>query len=187
LRPLAANMLRDPAQVSVTPVASTPNQIRQGVYLLEHGEKRGLLRKLLADPAVTRAVVFTRTKRGADRVAKDLIAGRVTAEALHGNKSQNARERALDSFRNGRVRVLVATDLAARGIDIDGISHVINFDLPMDPEAYVHRIGRTGRAGAHGHALSLCSVDEQSQLKKIERLIRQRVPVMSSRTPIAPA
>ena len=180
LRPLAGALLHQPAQVAVTPVASTPQRIEQGVYLLEHTEKRALLHRLLSDPAVTRAVVFTRTKRGADRVVQHLAAGAVNAQAIHGNKSQNARERALESFRSGRVRVLVATDLAARGIDIDGISHVINFDLPVDPEAYVHRIGRTGRAGAGGHAVSLCSQEEQGTLRKIERLIRQRVPVLSS-------
>ena len=122
-------------------------------------------------------MVFTRTKHGADRVARQLAGSSIGVEAMHGNKSQGARTRALESFRSGRLRVLVATDLAARGIDIDGISHVINYDLPMDVEAYVHRIGRTARAGKPGAALSFCSARERNQLRKIEQLIRQRVPV----------
>jgi ATP-dependent RNA helicase RhlE len=179
LRPLAATLLNKPVQVSVSPVSSTPARIEQGVFLLDAGDKRRVLHALLTDPNVTRAVVFTRTKRGADRVVRQLGTSAVGAQAIHGNKSQNARERTLESFRNGHLRVLVATDLAARGIDIDGISHVINFDLPVDPEVYVHRIGRTGRAGNQGRALSLCTAEEQGTLRKIERLIRQRVPVLS--------
>jgi ATP-dependent RNA helicase RhlE len=134
---------------------------------------------LLGDAAIRRALVFTRTKHGANRVTKQLEAARISAEAIHGNKSQNARERALDAFKDGSCRVLVATDIAARGIDIDGITHVINFDLPNIPESYVHRIGRTGRAGATGTALSFCDTEERAYLKDIERTIRLRVPVVA--------
>ncbi len=177
LEPLAKTMLIDPVKVAVTPVASTPKRVQQSVYFVEQADKRELLHQLLAEHGITRAVVFTRTKRGADRVARQLVAGRVRAEAMHGNKSQGARERALENFRRGSLQVLVATDLAARGIDVDGISHVINYDLPMDAEAYVHRIGRTARAGADGQAFSFCSAQERDQLRRIERLIEQRVPV----------
>jgi ATP-dependent RNA helicase RhlE len=177
LEPLVASLLRNPVRVAVTPVASTPDQVEQSVYFVEQTEKRHALLRLLSDPAVTRAVVFTRTKHGADRVARHLSAGGIGADAMHGNKSQNARQRTLDSFKSGRLRVLVATDLAARGIDVEGISHVINYDLPMEAEAYVHRIGRTARAGRQGQAVSFCSHDERDQLRKIERLIRQRVPL----------
>jgi ATP-dependent RNA helicase RhlE len=177
LEPLASAMLHRPVRVAVTPVASTPRLVQQSVYLVAPEDKRALLRELLRDHAITRAVVFTRTKRGADRLARQLVAGAVRAEAMHGNKSQNARERALERFRGGDLHVLVATDLAARGIDVDAISHVINYDVPDDPEAYVHRIGRTARAGAEGHAFTFCSAHERDQLQRIERLIKQRVPV----------
>jgi ATP-dependent RNA helicase RhlE len=150
--------------------------VEQAVLFVARPDKRQLLAHLLADPAVTRALVFTRTKRSADRVAKHL-AGAERVEALHGNRSQAQRERALAGFRRGSTRVLVATDLAARGIDVEGISHVINFELPDDSESYVHRIGRTGRAAASGIALTLCDADERPQLARIERLIRARIPV----------
>jgi ATP-dependent RNA helicase RhlE len=136
------------------------------------------LQHLLGDASITRAVVFTRTKHGADRVATQLAKDSVRAEAIHGNKSQGARERALARFRAGSLRVLVATDIAARGIDIDGVSHVINYDLPNEPESYVHRIGRTARAGARGSAVSFCSTEEHRCLSNIERLIKRRVPVV---------
>ncbi len=174
LRPLVAQMLVNPTHVAVTPVASTPDRVDQAVYMVQQHDKRALLRHLLDRGEVTRALVFTRTKHGADRVARQLG----EAAAIHGNKSQNARVRALDQFRTGAIRVLVATDVAARGIDIDAVSHVINYDLPMDPEAYVHRIGRTARAGAAGKALSLCTPEERGQLASIERLIQRRVPVV---------
>lgn len=177
IAPLAAQVLRDPLHVQVAPVASTPDAIAQSVYFVDQQDKRALLHHLLGAESITRAIVFTRTKHGADRVARQLSAGEVDAEAIHGNKSQNARERALARFREGKLRVLVATDLAARGIDITGISHVINYDLPMDPEGYVHRIGRTARAGTKGVALSFCSGEEQTRLKSIERLMGRRVPV----------
>jgi ATP-dependent RNA helicase RhlE len=185
LEPLANAMLVKPVHVAVTPVASTPKRVQQSVYFVEQTDKRALLQQLITEHAVTRALVFTRTKRGADRVARQLVAGAVRAEAMHGNKSQNARERALESFREGKLQVLVATDLAARGIDVDDISHVINYDLPNDAEAYVHRIGRTARAGAQGQAFSFCSAQERDQLRRIERLIEQRVPVADRRN--APA
>jgi ATP-dependent RNA helicase RhlE len=174
LAPLVSQMLVKPVHVEVTPVASTPELVEQTVYMVQQHDKRALLQHLLARNEVTRALVFTRTKHGADRVARALG----EAAAIHGNKSQNARVRALDQFRSGEIRVLVATDVAARGIDIDAVSHVINYDLPVDPEAYVHRIGRTARAGATGKALSMCTPEERSQLASIERLIRQSVPVV---------
>jgi ATP-dependent RNA helicase RhlE len=191
---LADALLRDPATVAVTPVSSTVEKIEQSVYFVEKEDKRALLAHLLRDPAITRALVFTRTKHGANRVAESLARGPtpVRAEAIHGNKSQNARERALGNFKRGDTRVLVATDIAARGIDIDQISHVVNFDLPNVPETYVHRIGRTARAGASGAALSFCDREERAYLRDIERLIRREVPVVaehayrSSLSPPAP-
>ena len=174
---LARGMLRDPVHVSVTPQATTVEKIKQSVYFVETGDKRPLLERLLRDPAIERAIVFTRTKHGADKVVKNLAAAEIEALALHGNKSQNQRVRALDAFKDGSVRVLVATDIAARGIDVEGISHVFNYDLPNIPDSYVHRIGRTARAGAEGMAVSFCAVDERPYLRDIERLIRQSVPV----------
>ena len=177
---LAAGILRDPARVAVTPVASTVQQISQHVLFVDRADKRNLLGDVLQDPTMTRAIVFTRTKHGADRLADQLRRNhRVGAEAIHGNKSQGARQRALEDFRAGRARVLVATDIAARGIDVDGITHVINYELPNDPESYVHRIGRTARAGAHGVALSFCEPAEREQLRDIERLTKQRLNVVT--------
>jgi ATP-dependent RNA helicase RhlE len=175
---LAEQILRSPAKVKVAPVASTVDAISQWVLFVRQNDKRALLREVLRDPALTRAIVFTRTKAGANRVARDLAGAGVTAEAIHGNKSQNARQRALGAFRDGQVRVLVATDIAARGIDVDGISHVINFELPNEPESYVHRIGRTARAGARGVALSFCDASERTYLREIERLTRARISVV---------
>jgi ATP-dependent RNA helicase RhlE len=163
----------------VAPVSSTAERIAQTVYFAEKADKRRLLEHLLRDPAMARTLVFTRTKHGANRVAEGLEESGVPAAAIHGNKSQGARERALSRFKSGEIRVLVATDIAARGIDIDGITHVINYELPEVPETYVHRIGRTARAGASGIALSFCQFDERPLLSDIERLTRQKVPVVA--------
>lgn len=178
---LAAEMLRDPLRVQVTPVAKTADRVRQSVIHVEQHKKASLLVELFADPALTRTVVFTRTKRGADKVARHLEAAGILVAAIHGNKSQSQRERALQQFRSGRIRGLVATDIAARGIDIDEVSHVINFELPNIPESYVHRIGRTARAGAEGTAISLCAGEERAFLRDIERITRQSIPA-SDRT-----
>jgi ATP-dependent RNA helicase RhlE len=177
---LAAQILRDPAKVSVAPAATTVDTVSQSVYFVRQSDKRSLLREVLRDPALSRAIVFTRTKAGANRVTRDLNEAGVTADAIHGNKSQNARQNALTAFRNGKLRVLVATDIAARGIDVDGISHVINFEIPNEPESYVHRIGRTARAGARGVALSFCDAAERTYLRDIERLTRASIPVVSN-------
>jgi ATP-dependent RNA helicase RhlE len=176
---LAESLLVHPAKVYVTPQATTVDAVEQRVHFVESGAKGELLARLLGDRDVERALVFTRTKRGANRLAQKLAKGGIPAEAIHGNKSQNARNRALDGFKRGEPRVLVATDVAARGIDVDGISHVINYELPEVPETYVHRIGRTARAGASGVAISLCSSDERGHLRGIEKLIRRAVPVAS--------
>ena len=178
---LASGMLNNPATVSVTPTASTAEKVSQWVLHVQSNSKRGLLSEVLRDRAMARVLVFTRTKHGANRVAEHLNRGGVcTAEAIHGNKSQSARERALAGFKKGSVRVLVATDIASRGIDVDGITHVINFELPNEPESYVHRIGRTGRAGAAGVALSFCDPSERTFLRDIERLTRARLRVVES-------
>ena len=185
IRDLAMNLLHDPVKVAVAPVASTSELIAQAIYFVPKPEKRHLLLHLLDDAAVSRALVFTRTKAVANKVSLFLCDSGVNAEAIHGNKSQNARQRALENFRAGKTRVLVASDLAARGIDIDEVSHVINFDLPNVPETYVHRIGRTGRAEQRGIAWSFCDHEERSFLRAIENLIRQRVPVVTDH-PYAP-
>jgi len=177
IRELSRNILHNPATIQITPEAAPADGIAQSVYYVARNDKRALLEHLLRDSAVRRAIVFTRTKRGASRVAEQLQRARIDADAIHGNKSQGARERALGAFRNGRMRVLVATDIAARGIDVDGISHVINYDLPNVPESYVHRIGRTARAGAAGIAWAFCDADESPFLVDIQRLIQQRIPV----------
>ena len=174
---LVTSLLKDPVRVEVTPVATTAERIAQSVLFVDKANKRPLLESLLKDRAISRALVFTRTKHGANKVAEQLARAGVRADAIHGNKSQNARQKALEDFRNGKVRVLVATDIAARGIDVDGISHVINFDLPNEPESYVHRIGRTARAGNEGIAISFCDGEERSFLRDIEKTIRQPVPV----------
>ena len=173
---LARDFLRDPKRVSVAPVASTAERVSQRVIHLNAADKRAAVAKLIADHQMERTLVFTRTKRGADRVAKHLENAGIRTAAIHGNKSQNQRERALDAFKSAKIHVLVATDIAARGIDIDGVSHVINFELPEVPEAYVHRIGRTARAGASGSAISLCDRSELKYLRGIEALIRQKIP-----------
>ncbi len=177
---LADSLLHKPVKVTVAPVAATAALIEQSVYMVGRNQKPALLEHILSERNVSRAVVFTRTKHGADRVAKRLNFSGITATAIHGNKAQNQRQRALDAFRTGRCRVLVATDVAARGLDVDGISHVFNFDLPNEPEAYVHRIGRTGRAGATGLAVSFCDPDERSFLRDIERLIAKKIPLIAT-------
>ena len=169
---LSREILVNPVRVDVAPVSSTAERIEQSVYMVEQSDKRRVLEKVLRDPAVERAIVFTRTKHGANRLVKELERGEIIAEAIHGNKSQGARQRALDGFKSGKLRVLIATDIAARGIDVDGVSHVVNFDLPNIPESYVHRIGRTARAGKEGIAISLCSREERGWLRDIERLTR---------------
>ncbi len=174
---LAGDLLTDPVRVEVAPAATTAEKVNQHVMFVPKDKKRALLSDLMRDEAVSRVLVFTRTKHGADRVARHLQQGGVSSDAIHGNKAQNARQRALTGFRNGDVRVLVATDIAARGIDVDGVTHVINFELPNDPESYVHRIGRTARAGAAGSAISFCDHEERAYLSDIERTIRQTVPV----------
>jgi ATP-dependent RNA helicase RhlE len=177
---LVAGLLKDPVRVEVTPAATTVERIAQRVHFVEKANKRALLESLLGDKAISRALVFTRTKHGANKVAESLAKAGVRADAIHGNKSQNARQKALNDFRNGKVRVLVATDIAARGIDVDGVTHVINFDLPNEPESYVHRIGRTARAGSEGIAISFCDSEERAYLRDIERTIRLSVPVDAS-------
>ena len=169
---LAAQFLKDPVRVEVAPQATTVERIEQRVEPIETAAKRGRLVALVTGPGVGRTIVFARTKRGADRVAQNLVKDGVAAEVIHGNKAQNARQRALNAFRNGQVRVLVATDIVARGIDVPGVTHVINYDLPDEPEAYVHRIGRTARNGADGTAITLCAPDEMKKLRAVEKLIR---------------
>jgi superfamily II DNA/RNA helicase len=176
-------MLRDPARVAVTPVASTVDRITQRIIQVDFSAKSGVLAQLLKQEPVDRALIFTRTKHGADKVVKTLEKAGISANAIHGNKSQNHRERVLAAFRTGEIRTLVATDIAARGIDVDGISHVVNFDLPNIPETYVHRIGRTARAGADGVAISLCAGEEMAFLRDIEKLIRITLPREDQRTP----
>ncbi len=175
---LAKNMLYKPVQVSVTPAEPTPETIEQAVYFVERRDKRALLEHFLDDPAVKKALVFTRTKRRADRVERNLNRGRYNAGVIHGDKSQGSRERALHRFRRGQTRILIATDVVARGLDVEGISHVVNFDLPHEPENYVHRIGRTGRASATGKAISFCGVDERAFLVDIEKQLKMRIPVV---------
>ena len=177
---LADELLRNPAKVAVAPVATTVEKVNQRVVLVETARKRALLVETLGDPLMARSLVFTRTKHGADRVVRHLDGAGIAAAAIHGNKSQNQRERALDAFKSGRVKVLVATDIAARGIDIEAVTHVVNFDLPNVPETYVHRIGRTARAGAAGMAISFCDAEEKPYLADIEKLIRMRLPVSGS-------
>jgi ATP-dependent RNA helicase RhlE len=174
---LARNMLHDPVEVAVAPVAATADRIAQQIIHVDRAAKPGMLADVLRQGTVDRALIFTRTKHGADKVVRGLEKAGFTAEAIHGNKSQNQRERVLAAFRDGSVRTLVATDIAARGIDVDGVTHVINYDLPNVPESYVHRIGRTARAGAAGIALSFCNDEERAYLRDIERLTRQKVPV----------
>lgn len=182
IRGLANSMLTAPVEVKVTPVSSTAKRISQSVCFVEKSDKTKLLVTILADRTITRSLVFTRTKHGADKLVKQLASTGIYAAAIHGNKSQNARQRALEDFRNSRIRVLVATDIAARGIDIDDLPHVVNYELPEVPETYVHRIGRTGRAGAEGVAVSFCDSEERSDLKNIQKLIGFNVPELKMDT-----
>lgn len=181
---LALSILTQPKTVKVDPVSSTVDAIRQTLYYVDKANKRHLLAALLREPQVESALVFSRTKYGADRIARDLIREGIEARAIHGDKSQNARQAALTAFKTGEIRALVATDIAARGIDIAGLSHVFNYDLPNEPEAYVHRIGRTGRAGLGGDAVSFCCIDEVKYLNAIEKLIGKRLPVKASPWPM---
>jgi len=178
---LAGQMLKNPVHVAVTPVATTVERVEQKVIFVEASRKRQLLADILRSSKMSRTLVFTRTKHGADRVTQHLEAAGQPAAAIHGNKSQPQRERALAMFKAGRISVLVATDIAARGIDVDGVTHVVNFDLPNVPEAYVHRIGRTARAGQAGVAISFCDSSERAHLRGIEKLIRTRLLVEEPR------
>ena len=187
---LADRLLVKPETVAVTPPSTTAERVEQEVYFVEKADKRALLVDVLRDSAMKRVLVFSRTKHGANRIAEHLVKAGVGAEAIHGNKSQNARERALSNFKAGRIRVLVATDIAARGIDIDEVTHVVNFDVPEVPETYVHRIGRTARAGASGMALTFVETDERVDWKNIVKLTKQDIPVVEghpyeSRVPFA--
>lgn len=178
IQQLANILLHQPMRVEVTPVSSTAETIQQFLYFTEKQNKSSLLVHLLNDPAIPTALVFSRTKHGADKVARILNKAGIRAEAIHGNKTQNARQNALSNFKSRKTRVLVATDIAARGIDIDELTHVINYDLPDVPETYVHRIGRTGRAGANGVAFSFCDYEEKIALRDIERLIKKSIEVV---------
>lgn len=175
---LSKSILTNPVRIEVTPVSSTAEKVEQAVYFVEKNDKRSLLIHLLKDENIKSALVFARTKYGADKIAKELYRANIKADAIHGNKSQSARQKALTDFKNGKIRVLVATDIAARGIDVDDLSHVINYELPNVAETYVHRIGRTGRAGLSGIALSFCDVEEREFLRDINKLITQNIPVI---------
>ncbi len=177
---LAQSLLRDPLRVDVAPQGTPAAEIHQSVVLAHTKQKRAILSSMLADPAMNRVIVFARTKHGADRVTRDLTRDGFEAAVIHGNKSQNARQSALNGFRDGKVRILVATDIAARGIDVPGISHVVNFDLPDEAESYVHRIGRTGRNGADGKAITLVDPAENAKLRSVEKIIRMKLPVAAS-------
>lgn len=180
IQKLANTILVNPEKVEVTPVSSTAETVKQAIYFVEKKDKKNLLIHILKDRSIPSALVFTRTKHGADKVARELNKANIHAEAIHGNKSQNARQRALNNFKNGDTRVLVATDIAARGIDVEALSHVINYEIPEVPETYVHRIGRTGRAGASGIALSFCDEEEKDDLRGIQKLIGFSIPVVEA-------
>ena len=175
---LSKSILINPVRIEVTPASSTAEKVEQAVYFVEKNDKRSLLIHLLKDATIKNALVFARTKYGADKIAKELYRANIKVDAIHGNKSQAARQKALTDFKNGKIRVLVATDIAARGIDVDDLSHVINFELPNVAETYIHRIGRTGRAGLSGIALSFCDVEEREYLRDINKLITQNIPVI---------
>lgn len=175
---LSSSILTSPIKVEVTPVSSTAEKVKQSIYLVEKNDKRELLIHLLKNENIDNALVFTRTKFGADKIMRDLRKKEISADAIHGNKTQAARQKALTNFKEGKIKVLVATDIAARGIDVDSLSHVINFELPNIPETYVHRIGRTGRAGASGSAMSFCDMEERVYLRDINKLIDQTIPIV---------
>ncbi len=177
IQSLANSILSNPEKVAVTPESTTADTIEQTLFYVEKENKRALLAHILADQSIETALVFTRTKHGADKVVKDLVRIGIKAEAIHGNKSQNARQRALSNFKNRETRILVATDIAARGIDVDEMTHVINYELPNVPETYVHRIGRTGRAGASGIAFSFCDNDETAELRDIHKMLGRNIPL----------
>lgn len=187
IRQLADAILREPVRVTIAPVKATTDLIEQSVIHVPHAHKPRLLADYLTSRPAARAIVFTKTKHGADRVAKDLNKSGIRADAIHGNKSQAARQRTLASFKNQETQVLVATDLAARGIDIDGVSHVLNYDLPIEPETYVHRVGRTGRAGIAGIAVSFCTSEERKHLQAIQRLLRKELKVDETEVKSLPA
>ncbi len=180
IQSLANSILHNPVKVEVAPVSSTADTIDQSLYYVAKENKRSLLAFILSDKNIETALVFTRTKHGADKVVKDLVRIGIRAEAIHGNKSQNARQRALNNFKNRETRILVATDIAARGIDVDELTHVINYELPNVPETYVHRIGRTGRAGLSGTSYSFCSEEETEELRDIHKLIGKQIPVQEN-------
>lgn len=179
---LAGSILVNPSTVAVTPISSTVDIVNQVVYFVDRENKKHLLKEVLKDPKIERVLVFTRTKHGADKVVRELTRSGIKAQAIHGNKSQNARQDALNNFKSKATRVLVATDIAARGIDIDDLTHVINFELPNVPESYVHRIGRTGRAGASGIAIAFCDAEEKAYLKDIQKLIGKQISVIENFT-----
>lgn len=181
---LALDLLHEPETVKVNPVSSTVDAIEQCMYYVDKANKKHLLAKLLREDDVENALVFSRTKHGADRIVRELKKAGIESVAIHGDKSQKARQAALTAFKSGACRVLIATDIAARGIDIEGLSHVINYDMPMEPEAYVHRIGRTGRAGRTGKAISFCCIDEMKQKDQVEKLIGKRIPLRESEWPM---
>ena len=180
IQKLSDSILYKPQKVEVTPVSSTADTIKQALYFVDKNNKNALLLDILKDDKIETALVFTRTKHGADKVVKTLLKNSIKAEAIHGNKAQNARQRALDNFKAKTTRVLVATDIAARGIDVDDLAYVINFEIPNIPETYVHRIGRTGRAGANGTAFSFCETEELPYLKDIQKLIGKKIPVIEN-------
>lgn len=177
IKKFADSLLNNPISVQVAPVSSPAESVKQSVYYVEKGDKRALLQHVLEKELIVHALVFTRTKHGADKVVKDLNRSGISAEAIHGNKSQNARQKALTGFKNRTIRILVATDIASRGIDVDKLTHVINFELPEVPETYVHRIGRTGRAGEEGTAISFCASEELPWLKDINKLLKRNIEV----------
>ncbi|PQA55037.1 DEAD/DEAH box helicase [Siphonobacter curvatus] len=187
IRKFANTILRRPVEINVTPVSSTAKTVQQSVYFVEKKQKTGLLVTLLKDASIRRTLVFTRTKHGADKLVKQLAQTGIQAAAIHGNKSQNARQKALNDFRDSRIRVLVATDIASRGIDIDELPHVVNYEIPEVPETYVHRIGRTGRAGFNGVAVSFCDSEEKADWMNIQKLIGLRMPMMKYSTPAGDA
>ena len=177
---LANTLLKNPIHISVNPVSSAAPLVEQSIYYVSKENKRSLLKHILKNDEIDHALVFTRTKRGADKIAKELNSSGIKSDAIHGNKSQGARERALKGFKNRSIRVLVATDIASRGIDVDKLSHVINYEIPEQAETYVHRIGRTGRAGASGIAISFCTKEEITYMKDISKLIKQKIAVVST-------